>query len=263
MLKKALIGVGVLLVGAVLWTTTDVGSYVSTAWKQGKAYAKKQVPPEFQIKRAEEMLQNLDKVDDRLISEMARQMVAIKQLQKEVAVMEENVEKQRLAIKDQNDQLKNWTVGRINGQNKDQFALGLERAFKRFRTMEQTVQTKKDLLVQHEERLAATKEQREGLKAQKTDLQARIEGLQTQIALLRAAETRTKCRIDNGELSELAKVKELVDSLEQQLDTQMTELQLREEIKVTAPAPATTSSTSIVQEIDAYFGETGKVAAEK
>jgi chromosome segregation ATPase len=265
MLKKVLIGVGVLFAIGILCWTTDVGSYAWTAFKETKAFAKQQVPIEFEIKRARDMLGSLDKLDDKLVSTMATEIVAKKKLEREVSEAEVALASFRDDLRTRNEKLKTLTVSK-EGSGRDQFAQDLERRFKRFKTAEATLKAKKELLAQHEERLAAAKEQREGLKGQKADLASRIEALETQVAVLKAAEARTKCRIDDGQLTELARVKELVDSLEQRIDTSMTELQLREEIRSgTQPtsAPAIHSNTSLTQEIDDYLGEGDRIASEK
>jgi chromosome segregation ATPase len=268
MIKKALVGVGILLVGGLVLAKTDCCSYVGTIWKQGKAYAKKQVPVEFEIKRAKDMLANLEKVEDRLITVMANEMVAMKRLEREVAEGQDGLDGMARDIQARNDQLKagTFTVSRGVNSSREQFALELERRFKRFKTAETTLKTKKDLLAQHQERLAAVKEQRDGLKGQKTDLASRIESLETQVALLRAAEARSKAKLSDSQIGELNQIKELIDSLEQRLETSVTELQLREEIKASQPttsAPATGSNVSLSTEIDEYFGKAhGKVAAE-
>lgn len=268
MFKKALVGVGIVLIGGLVCAKTDCCSYVSTMWKQGKAFAKKQVPVEFEIKRAKEMLASLDKVDDRLISVMANEMVAMKRLEKEIVEGQDSLDGMARDIQARNEQLKSgtFTVSRGVNSSKEQFSLELERRFKRFKTAEATLKTKKDLVAQHQERLSAVKEQRDGLKGQKTDLASRIESLETQVALLRAAEARSKAKLSDSQIGELNQIKELVDSLEQRIETNVTELQLREEIKAAQPttsAPATGGSVTLSSEIDDYFGKANsKVAAE-
>jgi chromosome segregation ATPase len=266
MLKKAIIGVGVLLVLAFVAWQTEVGSYVFTAFKEGRAYCKQQVPIEFEIKRAKDMLGNLEKVDDKLISALATEMVNKKKLEREVAEGEVAVAAARDTLRARNEAFKTIPVGAKSHQ-RETLAIDLERQFKRLKTMETTLKTKKELLAQHDERVNAVKEQRDGLKAQKVDLQARVEGLETQVALLKAAEARSRHRIDDTQLGELSRVKELVDSLEERIEKSMTELQLREDIKASAPTASPSwsiSSGSLAQEIDSYLGASaGHVAVEK
>jgi chromosome segregation ATPase len=265
MLKKALIGVGVLLVLAVVAWQTEVGSYVVTAFKEGKAFCKKQVPIEFEIKRAKDMLASLEKVDDKLISALATEMVNKKKLEREVGEGDVALAAARDALKARNEAFKSIQVGGSSVQ-REAVAIDLERQFKRFKTMEATLKTKKELLAQHDERVSAVKEQRDGLKAQKTDLQARVEGLETQVALLKAAEARSRHRIDDSQLTELSRVKELVDGLEERIEKSMTELQLREDIKASAPTSSpsfSVSTTGLAQEIDSYLSSPSRVAVEK
>jgi hypothetical protein len=258
MLKKALIGVGVLLVGGFIWAKTDLGSYAKTAWKQARQSVKASVPIDFEIKRAKDMLGSLDKADDRLISAMANEMVAIKHLENETKTMQANLEVKRNEVQVRNADLKKSDktvfVSSEGEFNREQFALDLERRFKRVKDMEAMVKAKKELLGQHKERLSAAREQRDGLKDQKKDLESRIQALETQLELLKAAEARNKYRLDDGQLTELARVKELVDSLEKRIETSMTEMQLRSEGKpVETKVPTVPASTSLTSDIDSYF----------
>jgi chromosome segregation ATPase len=267
MLKKILVGTGILLVGGFIWAKTDVGSYVKTAWRQARASVKASVPIDFEIKRAKDMLANLDKADERLISVMANEMVAIRRLGKETETMQANIAQRRSELQVRSDDLKKSDkvvfVSSDGEHSRDQFALETERRFKRLKDMEQSFKAKKDLLVQHNERLAAVKEQRDGLKEQKKDLESRIQSLETQIELLKAAEARNKFRCEDGQLTELAKVKEIVDSLEKRIETSMTELQLRSEGKAEPKAPAFKTSGNLTSEIDSYLtGSDAEVAGK-
>jgi chromosome segregation ATPase len=183
--------------------------------------------------------------------------------------MQANLETKRKELAIRNEELKKgdktFVVSGEGEFTRDQFALNVERAFKRVKEMETMVKAKKELLSQHQERLAAAREQRDGLKDQKKDLESRIQSLETQVELLKAAEARNKYRLEDGQLTELARVKELVDSLEKRIETSMTELQLRTEGKPVeankAPA-APASTTSLTSEIDSYLGREGEVAGK-
>lgn len=267
MIKKILIGVGLLLLGSWLWVKTDMGSYATTLFKEGKSYVKDQVPIEFEIKRARDMIRNLDDVDDKIVSHMAKEMVAIKHLEREIKEGEVALAEAREEIRIRNEQLKNgtFTVARSSGFTREQFALDLERRFKRYRAMEATLENKRALLAQHQERLAHAREQREALKAQKFDLESRLQTLETQVALLKAAEARHRYALNDSQLDDLNRVKELVDQLEKRIDTNLTELELREEIKTKQFSPPRNSSATLTEDIDEYFAgsESGSVAADR
>jgi chromosome segregation ATPase len=264
MLKKALLAAAVLATLGVLAWTTEMGSYLTTAWRESRAYFKRQVPIEFEIKRAKDMLANLEQVDDKLISALASEMVNRKRLEREVAEAEAAVAAARDSLRARNEAFKNIPVSQ--GRQRDQLAHELERLFKRVKTMEATLRTKRELLAQHDERVQAVKDQRDGLRAQKAELQSRIEALETQVALLKAAETRSRHRLDDSQLGELNRLKELVDSLEERIEKSMTELQLREEIKPPAPSPLPGSygdSGTLSQEIEEYLSRSSGVTADR
>ena len=85
MLKKLFVAGGVLLVGGWLWAKTDLGSYAHTAWNQIRGTVKKQVPMSFEIKRAKDMIANLDGEVDKIIGGMANQMVLIEREDRSVS----------------------------------------------------------------------------------------------------------------------------------------------------------------------------------
>jgi hypothetical protein len=268
MFKKILIGAGILLIGGFVVAKTDLGSYVKTAWKEARSCVKASVPIDFEIKRAKDMLGSLEKADDRLISVMANEMVAIKHLENETKTMAANIETRRGELAIRNADLKKSDkvvfVSSDGEFTRDQFALDLERRFKRVKDMENSVKAKREMLSQHKERLAAAREQRDGLKDQKKDLESRIQSLETQLELLKATEARNKFRLDDGQLTELAKVKEIVDSLEKRIETSMTELQLRSDGKAEAQkAPVLRSSGELTNDIDSYLnGKESEVAGK-
>lgn len=264
MLKKILIVIGLLVVGSWVIGKTDLGSYVKTGWKEFWASTKKAVPVGFEIKRAEEMLANLDKADDRLIAAIASETVAIGRLEKEVSQLQASTDKLREEILARNEQLKTGAAVHKFGSQEytsTQLAKELERSFKRLKTHEATLQAKKELLAERKQRLDAAKEQRDALMAEKADLQARIEKLKTDLAVLKAAETRSKKACSDSQLGELAKLKELVDSLEQRIETNMIEVQIREESRSPAPVFPIQEGGNITREIDEYFSKT-KVAKD-
>ncbi len=211
MVRKVVLAAVVLAVLAGVAWTTELGSYLTTAWRQSTALVKRQVPIEFEIKRAKDMLVNLEQVDDKLISALASEMVNRKRLEREVAEAETALAAVRETLRSRNEAFKNLPVS--HGPQRDKMAAELERLLKRAKVMEATLKTKRDLLAQHDERVQAVKDQRDGLRAQKADLEARIQSLETQVALLKAAETRSRHRIDDSQLGELNRIKALVDAL--------------------------------------------------
>jgi chromosome segregation ATPase len=265
MFRKLFILAGIVLIGGWLWARSDAGSYAKTAWKEITSCAKGQVPLSFEIKRAKDMLAQLDRTDDKLISAMAGEMVAIKHLERDVEQLQANLEREKEVIQSAAERIKSSTTLTSEKGGRDVQATDLERRFRLYRQKEATLKNQKDLLAEHQERLNAVKEQRDGLRSQKAELMARIQKLETEVEILKAAETRSKKWLGDSEIREVAKLKELVDSLERRIETGMTELQLRQDQKA-SPAkavPMRISTTNLVQEIEVHFGTAKAEVAEK
>lgn len=263
MIKKLLIVGAVVLAGAFVFAKTDLGSYASTAWSSMKGCVKKQVPIDFEIKRAKGMVASLDKEADKLISVMANQMVAIESLEKKVTDGQARIEKDEQEIRVANDQLKSKDVvfvSTLGSTSREQFSIDLERRFNRFKVQKATLENQKQTLGTHRETLNAAKDHLEALRASRGDLQARIEKLETDLRIVRAAEARSKnsCTFDD---SELKKVKDLVNQIEEQISARRYEVELRDGKRPTLVPVVTHNTTDLVKEIDSHFDTPAKDAS--
>lgn len=258
MIKKLVIVAGVLLVGGWLLARTDLGSYTKTAWSHVKGSVKNTVPVTFEIKRAKDMIASLDKEADKLICTMAEQQVDKERLEADTIKCQAFLEQEEREIKAANEQLKTNKTMFVSGSarvSRDRFALDLERRFQAYRLHEAALKSRKQTLNMHHETLNAARANLDALKAAKEDLQARLDKLETELQIVQAEEARAK-RASKYDDSRLAKIKNLVDDIEKQVNVRRVEVQLRENHKVPAPTPAVTSSgTDITVRIDGHFEE--------
>jgi predicted nucleic acid-binding Zn-ribbon protein len=265
MLKKALIVLGVLLVGGWLWAKTDVWSYAKTAWHEGRAYVKKQVPLDFEIKRAREMIASLNQEEDKLISVMAKQMVAIEGLEKEIERDRGHLARQKDEIQAKNDELKSGQAVLVSDGielGRDVFVFSLEKQFNNFVANESAAEAKTKTLDYHKQSLAGAKEQLDAVRSQKHELQARLDLAEVELQNVKAAQARSRCVVKFDD-SQLAKVKELVDEIETNIREQKYELKLRDNQRTvtTTPTRSTRSPSNLAKDIDSHFG--AKVAEKK
>ncbi len=265
MLKKAVIVLGVLLVGGWLWAKTDVWSYAKTAWREGRAFVKKQVPLDFEIKRARDLIASLNQEEDKLISVMAKQMVAIEGLEDEIRRDRALLDRQRDEIQSKNEQLKTTTVVLVSDGiefSRDVFAISLDRQFQNYQANESAAGHKANTLDYHKQSLAAAKEQLETTRSKKHELQARLNLAEVELRNVQAAQARSRSVVKFDD-SQLAKVKELVDDIEKSIREQKYELKLRDGQGTATAAPSTPrrSSSELAKDIDSHFGK--KMAAEK
>jgi len=266
MFKKLLILSGMLVV--VGWafgshTGRELVSYVKTGWKEVRQATQKVVPLDFEIKRAEHLLQNLDKTDDQLITTLASQMQNVRGTEREVETMIANLETRKTELQARAEGLKTIQVSKTS-TNRDLASLQLEKEFKQFKLMEASLKNKQATLDQMQCRIKSMQEQREALKSQRSELVSRVSKLKTDLDYLKVAQLKARNAGEDFQVPEIAQLKELVNSLESRIETSMIEHQLREDIKQGDKAASTpvTSSTNIASEIDNYFS-TGKVADKK
>lgn len=273
MFKKLLLVGAVVLVGAWAYGSgagREAFSYIRTGWNEIRSHTKSCVPISFELKRAEDMLGNLDRTDDRLISALAGQIQLLKKMDGELETMQARVEDMKSDLAVRNSDLKAILVSGASTVERESKAIALETRFKSVRAMEALVKAKVEARDRTQERLSYIKEQREGLKGQRVELQNRIAALKTNVELLKLSETRSKAVLDDDQLAEVADLKKLVDTLEERIGASLIEHQLRtEDQKGTPAAPKSNGSvrvspTSITSEVDSFFGKVDiKVAAEK
>jgi hypothetical protein len=255
MLKKVVALGAVLLVGSWAVSRTDVGSYVKTFVKDSVACVKKNVPIEFEIRVAEEELANLDKVDDKLISTIASEMVAVERQKHALDEMQANLAKKKEDIRSRHAALKlDKAILYIDNRqvSRGVFELELDKLNKSFKTAETIVENTKKILADDQARLDQAKEQRDALKSTKLALDERIRKLKTDFEVLKAAEMRNKRSTGDGQVAELERLKTRIEGLEGRIQQRIIENQLREEPK---PAGAATSSVDILQESERILGD--------
>lgn len=265
MFKKLLILSGMLVVVGWAFGSNagrELMSYVKTGWKEVRQATSKIVPLDFEIKRAEDLLQNLDKTDDRLITTLASHMQSVRGCERDVETMTANLETRKGELQARAEDVKNIQISKTN-TNRDLAALQLEKDFKQFKLMEASLKNKQSMLDQMQTRIKSMQEQREALKGQRSELVSRVSKLKTDLDFLKVAQMKAKNAGEDFQVPEIAQLKDLVDSLENRIETSLIEHQLREEIKSgdkTTSKAVTNSNISV--EIETYFHQ-GKVASDK
>lgn len=250
MLKKTLIGLVILGVASWLWVKTELSSYARTAWGVVRSTAKSAVPVEFEIKRAKHMLATLDREADSLISAIASQMIAIERLERDISQTDAWLEREAQAIRKLNEQVKNKSVG-LSTREEARLTSELEQRYRRLRLTEETQKSKRESLERHRETLAAAREQLDHVRNARHELYSRIEKLEVDLQIVKAAEARSRQRTPFDD-SQLGRLKELVDEIEKQIQTRRYEVQLREG-QIPGRPSTSASAGQLTQEIDEYF----------
>jgi hypothetical protein len=273
MFKKLLILSGMLVVVGWAFGSNagrEIVSYVKTGWKEVRTATQKVVPLEFEIKRAEDLLNNLDRADDKLINTLASQMQAVRKAEQDLETMTASLEARKIELTARADELKAWSTKMEDGKpvpvsttKRDLAALNLERDFKAYKVAEAAVKNKASMVEQLQTRIKAMQEQREALKGQRADLCTRVGKLKNDLDFLKVAQLKARHAGEDFQVPEIAQLRELIESIEGRIETSLIEHQLREETGAKAAAKSTSvPNANIGIEIESYFS-TNKVADKK
>lgn len=261
MIKKALIGV----VGTALLSTLvfgrDVVSYVKTLGCSARDAIKSEVPLEFQIERARDLVENLVPDIRKCMHVIAEEEVNVEHLQREIARCDTDLGKQKdeiLALRREVDSGKQTYQFASRTYSAHEVRRDLACRFERFKTAEATLASKRQILVAREKSVSAARAKLENMLADKRELEVQIENLDARMKTLQAAQTATSVQLDN---SQLARAKKLIGELNKQLD--VAQRVLDSEGKFTGLIPVDTSSQppeDLSAQIDDYFGKDAKTS---
>jgi peptidoglycan hydrolase CwlO-like protein len=218
MIKKALIGTAAaLLVGGFVFGR-DVFSYVRTAGVSVRDAVRSEVPLEFEVERAREMV-------ERLVPEIRDSMHVIAEQQVDIEHMNRDINRKTAELTRQKGAILTLKGDLEKGGSTFQYASrtysstdvkrDLAQRFVRFKAAEETLKRDRDILEAREKALRAHEQKLDGMLAAKKDLEVQVEQLSARLKTLQAAQTVSTLEIDD---SELTRVKKLIAELNKQLD---------------------------------------------
>jgi hypothetical protein len=248
-----LVGLGVAVVGGLLFGR-DALSYFRSAMGSVRDVAKDNVPIEFELRRARDLLNDI-------IPEMQANIRVIAQQEVEIANLKNDIIASRKALNDEQakvaklrETLSTQNVSyTINGLNYSRRAVTeeLSRRFDRFKEAEVILAGKQRLLENREKSLQAGIAMLEKTRSQKQLLEGQIESLEGQFRLVQAAAVGSKVNIDHSKLAQTQKV---LSDIKKQLDVAERvlahESRFTEEIKVDA-----VDEKELVASVDEHFGK--------
>ncbi|MBN2021506.1 MAG: hypothetical protein JW809_01815 [Pirellulales bacterium] len=254
MLKRGLLIVAVLAVGAFIVAGTGAWSYVQTSARCVKDSVRDAVPVEFQIQRARQMIQGLEPEVRKNMHVIAKEEIEIARLEEKIQKAEERGEKDReqlLTLK--SDLTSGRDVFHYAGRSytKQQVKVDLANRFQRFKTGEATLESLRKICDARKQGLESARQRLEGMLAAKRQLAVEVERLEAQRQMVAAAQTTSNYEFDD---SALGRVKELIADLQIRLDTEErlvnAEQYYHDEIPMDEPAPE-----NIVEQVTEYFSQ--------
>ena len=260
LVKLGTLATGGALLASGLVFGTEMGSYVRSSYHEMRASVKDNIPVEFQLRRARDLLAGVAPELHNNIRLVAEQEVEIANLKTELEQGQNNlvaekhrIEKVRNCL---NTQDPSFEFSGLN-YTRPQLTLELSRQFTHYKEAETAISAKTELLSTRERSLAAAMEAMETAKAQKATLEAQIDGLEAQYHLVQAS-TPAGCetKLDN---SRLAQAQQVVGDIRKQLA--VAEHVLAHEATFTpAIAIDKVSEKDLLTQVDEHFGDKSATA---
>jgi len=252
--RGVIIGVTVVVVGTLVFGA-DLASYLRSSAKSVQSAVKKNVPTEFELRRAHDLLEDI-------IPEMQANIRLIAQEEVEIAALKADIERSEKAIAEQRtkvaklrgvltgSQLTSYEIGQARYSRvelKEDLANGFDRA----KEAEIVLAGKHRLLIAREKSLTAALRLLDRTRVQKSLLAQKIESLESQHRLVQAAAVGSRLRIDN---SKLAQTEKLIAQIKKRLD--VAERVLAHESRFVEPIKIDTiSEKDLLSEVDDYLNE--------
>lgn len=254
MLKKAIVGgtlaalLGGLLMGTGLW------SYARTAGGWVEQTAKDAVPLEWEIKRARQMIADLDPEIASNAKRIAHEKIKVARLEKELNQTSErlaeartDIERLRSDLEDGDEMFvysgKTYTSAQVRED--------LGRRFDRYKTRKETSEKLQQMLTARQGALNAAHERMDAMLSAKRQLEVEVENLQARLAAVRVAQTSSDLALDDSALS---RTRQLLDDIATRIDVEEEVTQVDAEyfggIELDEESEA-----DLLDEISSYFGD--------
>ncbi len=252
MVRKAVFLAGGLGLLCLMLSKTDAVSYAWTSATKVKDSVRSNVPVEFEIERARQMVADLEPDIRRNMHVIAKEEVEIDRLEKQIAMTEDKLAGQRTDIvRLQTDLSAGKGVYRYAGRRykTSQVKADLANRFERFKTNEATLGSLQDILTARQRSLAAARQKLEGMMAAKRKLAVEVENLEARLKMVEVAQTTSDYQFDD---SQLARVKNLMTEIHTRLGVAEklvnSDHQYQGEIMLDAP-----ETENIMEQVAEYF----------
>ena len=252
--KELMVGAGVVLLLGLLFGR-DAASYVTTTMGWVHQSVKDSVPIEFEIERARKMIASLDGDIESNMTLIAREEVAVANLAKDVKAKKDELAKRRGEILRLTHDLESGTESFVysgRSYSAKDVKTDLKNRFERFKVMERTVDSNRQVLDARKVGLAAAQEKLDNMLASKSQLEADVENLEARLKMLEVAQTNSDLKFNDSRLS---RTKDLIQDIQARLEVAETLVNSKGayngEIQLEAPA----EEADIVDQVTDHFGE--------
>lgn len=254
----SVLGVG--LVGGLLFGR-DLASYIGSSAKSVRTAMKDNVPIDFELQRARDLLENI-------IPEMQANVRLIAHEEVEVAGLEGEIARCSTSLADEKarvarlrnaltTQQVSYTLGGLE-YTREQVREELARRFERFKEAELVMAGKQRLLDTRRRSLQAAMQVLDRTRAQKVRLEDQIAALESQYHLVKAASVGSPLHVDN---SKLAQTEKLLGDIKKRLD--VAERVLAHEARFVQPIEIdVVDEQDLIAQVDDYLNPVGGTRVE-
>ncbi len=252
MIKRTILVVTGLGLTTLVLFGRDAASYVSTTYHRVTDSVQERVPVDFQIDRAKQMVRDLDPEIRRSMHVIAKEEVALEQLNQQIGG------NQGKADKDKKDILR---LQADLGQNKsvyqyashtytgDEVKQDLARRFSRFKVADDTLASMKQMRDARQKNLDAAQQKLSAMINARRKLEVDVQNLEAKRKLVEVAQASSDYVFDD---SQLARAKELINDIRTRLDVAAklanADLDVQAEIPLDEATPA-----DITDQVTQYF----------
>ena len=221
MLKKIVLGSGLL---AILTSTGLIGvpvfSYARTGVSWMRQSAGDAMPLEWELKRARQMVADLDPEIDSAARQIALEKVHVARLEKQLAENRERLTKSESDIQRLRDDLEAQNVaytyaGRT--YTSAQVKTDLSQRFKRHKTRVATNEKLSQMLDARRSALESANQRLDAMLGSKRQIEVEVENLQARLASLRVSQTASELTVDDSQLSG---TRQLLDDIAARIDVE-------------------------------------------
>src|SRR5882757_7113099 len=252
MFKRAiLVGTGLGLTSLVLFGR-DAASYVSTSYHRLTSTVQDQVPIDFQIDRAKQMVKDLDPEIRNSMHVIAKEEVALEQLNQQLAGNQDKADKEKkdiLHLQADLGEKKSVYQYASHTYSCDEVKQDLARRFSRFKVADDTLASMKQMRDARQKNLDAAQQKLSAMINARRKLEVDVENLEAKRKLVEVAQASSDYVFDD---SQLARAKDLINDIRTRLDVAAklanADVNVQAEIPLDDAAPA-----DITDQVTQYF----------
>lgn len=255
MLKKVLIGtLACGLVGGFLFGR-DAFSYATTAADSVREAVQSEIPPEFQLKRIRGKIDRLMPEIKVHMRTVAVQSVEVKDLERDIAKLENQLATQKreiIALRDDLETGKDRFTYRHVSFSREEMKTDVADRFTAFKTGEAALFHKQSLLDAQQQTLKANRKKLDTMLARKQQLAVVVSQMEARLKTIQATEAVHQIEVDDSALSE---VEVMIDDFNRELDVRESIMQTEGAVNGRIPVDLGNAPVSddVLAEIDSHF----------